>query len=384
MDEELLLERCLEGLETWQTSVSACADHHQADHPEVIADLRLAQRLRQVRLPEQEVAGARARVRLTVLTAIEAEPVATPVQPGEAPLRDSASSSVAEPPRRRSDRPRLRVPRPPALLAAALILIALLGGWMASNAATNALPSSPLYGLKRVEEGLALVTAWSDQRRGDVLLMMAGRRLVEIRAETHDGDVAAARALAADFDATMHHLIELTATMQTHHEDTHRITAGLAHTLAAENEAIRTAQQSGQTIVAQTLATAAQSQQIAIQANSVTLPPVSTARPGTGTTAGTPSTGAGVTPPTTPTPTPLVGPGVPPTGSTGSSSGGSGASGGKGGPGSSGGPGGHGPGRGVRPGSIGAVGGSLAFISKTTCGAGQPAVSGLTNQRQPV
>jgi uncharacterized membrane protein YgcG len=332
-------------------------------------------------LPEQQVAGARARVRLTVLTAIAADLVATPIQPGEPsmPIRGSASSSGAGSPQRRSVRPRLRVPHPPALVAAALILFALLGGWIASKAAANALPSSPLYGLKRVDEGLALATARSDQRRGDVLLMMAGRRLIEIRAEARGGDVAAARALAADFDATMHDVIRLTAAMQTRHEDTHRITAGLAHTLAAENETIRTAQQSGQTIVAQTLATAAQNQEIAIQASSVMLPPVSSARPGAAPTAGTTSAAAGATPPSTPTPAPPVSAGAPPTGSTGSSSGGGGDSGGKSGPGGFGGPGVHGHGRGVRPASIGAAGGSLACTSGTAGGAGQPAVTCLAN-----
>ena len=384
-DEEQLLERCLEGLATWQTSVSTCADHYQPDNPDVVADLRLAQHLQRVQLPEHEVATARARIRLTVFTAIEADLAATPGRAGHdlAPRSPSAESSHVEPPRRHALGPRLLLPHPSALLAAALILFALLGAWLASNAAANALPGSPLYGLKRAEEGIALATAWSDQRHGDVLLTMADRRLIEIRAKARGGGVAEVRTLAAEFDATMRDLIQLTATMQTHHEDSHRIAAGLVHVLAAENQAIRSAQQSGQTIIAQTLAAAAQDQQLAIQASNVTLPPISSGLPGSSVSSNSTSTGPSAPSPAATSPTPVVAPGVPPTGSTGGSSGGNGGSGGIGGKGGTGGSHGPGPHRlGLGPGSIGTASGSLASGDAFTGTAGQPAGTCLANRRQ--
>jgi hypothetical protein len=345
IDKEELLERWLEGVATQQTSLSTCADRHQSDHPEVMADLRLAQRLQQVRPPEREVADARARVRLTVLTAIAADLPASPVPSGYDPMpsRDSADSSDVESPNPRSHDPRFRVPRPPAFVAAALILVAVLGGWIATSTAANALPGTPLYGLKRAEEGLDLATAWSDQRRGDVLLTMADQRLAEIRAEARGDDVAEVHALAADFEGTMHDLIQLTASMQTHHDDTRRVAAGLARTLAAENQVIRAAHQSGQVFVAQTLTIAVQDQLAAIQVSNVRLPPVAGERHGTGTTSGGHATGnsAGPTPPAAPAPAPAVAPRVPPAGGARASGGGNGGSGSKDGLGGSSGPGEH-------------------------------------------
>src|SRR5262249_49149594 len=143
---------------------------------------RLARAVRNIPLPPEEVAAARERVHVRLLAAIANEgalrgnrrtDTRAPLRPHSASWDADAYSSCSSP-RRLS-------------LCAALLLFFSPAGvcpWLASS---PALPSSPLYGLKRAQEWVALQTAWSDQRRGDVLLMIASHRLDEAKAESNAG-----------------------------------------------------------------------------------------------------------------------------------------------------------------------------------------------------
>lgn len=240
-------------------------------------DLRLVGALRNMQAPHDEMRDARARV----LVRLRGEMASTSAD-GDA---DTLVKTALPVPVSRRRRPRTRRLARVALVAAAILLLACTAGWQISTAAASALPGSPLYGIKRGEETLVLDMAWSDQRRGEVLAVIADHRLSEMRAEAALQNDALVHSLAREFDSTMHQLISLTATMAARHEDTTVVAAVLGHELNAEYVALNTAMRNGDVILAQTLTATVQSERAAIQNSHITLPPsvVGTAVPGPGT-----------------------------------------------------------------------------------------------------
>lgn len=304
---------------------------------------RLAQSIREIPFPAGEVEGARERVG-AMLAAAMAEQVAEPTH------RPHTT------PRRASGRALLR-----GLVAAAALMILLSFTVGLSRAASTALPSSPLYGVKRAEEWLALSTAWSDQRRGDVLVVIARRRLDELTRAAASGDVAHARSLAKEYQSDVLSIIQLDGVMAAHHEDTHGLSVQLVSILTAQQSALQAVARAGDRELTDGLREAGRAAQAALDRNHILLPgPVPGLDGGAGPDATPPDGG-----PATPMPTPADpahsppsqgsgarpnGQGSPGNGSSGSSGSGGGANGNGGSPGNSGntgtGSGGGGKGRG--------------------------------------
>lgn len=316
--------------EEWVEWVNTCDDLDPGDPPELVRALRLARRLGDVSISQSEIETARVRVRARVFAAIAAqeqglsaaEEIAEPCAgtgTGTVALRSSDDSApvladaCARPRRSRAATPRRAPPRRVMYVAAAVLALGLTGLLAASHMAAASLPGSPLYGLKRGEEWLGLRTAWSDTRRGEVLGEIAHQRLGEAQAEAHKGDSAEVYALTGELDTTMRALIRLVAQMSRHHENTGSVAAALTHLLADERAALAQAQLQGQTVLAQSLTSAAQDQQQALTAANLTVP----------------STSPAVTPySANPTPSPnQTGSGQQPTGSNGAGQGASGAAG---------------------------------------------------------
>jgi hypothetical protein len=215
---------------------------------------RLAQSIRETPFPPGEVAEARKRVG-ELLAAAMAE---------QAPAYASRTAIA----RRRSPRS-ITLLRGLAAAAALIVLLALTVG--ISRASAAALPSSPLYGIKRAEEWVALNTAWSDQRRGDVLVVIARRRLDELTRES-GGDTAIARSLAAEYQSDVVAIIDLAGKMAASHEDTRGLSVQLASVLTAQHEALQAAVRSGDRELADALRAAGRAAKAAIDRNHVILP----------------------------------------------------------------------------------------------------------------
>ena len=182
-DNERLLESHLKWLESESdTDWSVASTANQATTPQVA----LIMALRDVAPPAREVDSARERVRGRVFGAILAEDEgaraeAASQQPGG--VRDAVSTTA-------------RVGKRHILAAvAAIFLLTFLGSWVLSSAASGAAPNSPLYGLKRADEWLALHTAWSDQQRGKVFATIAWRRLSDATFESSRHNDSAAQRL---------------------------------------------------------------------------------------------------------------------------------------------------------------------------------------------
>jgi uncharacterized protein DUF5667 len=264
-DDERLLERCLREIDAGGLTVEQCIARHLADRPEIADLLRAAVALRAVAPAPAESRAAHLRVGQLLTRELAAGPV-----------RPSASVPVgfAAPRRPRIVRDGSRSARWARwwmLASAAVLLIGLLVGMGASTAAASALPGSPLYGLKRGEEALALRTAWSDERRGLVLLTIASHRLDEVRRLAGRNEAEALR-LTSELDATIHATIRLVVAMNARGEDSGQIAAGLARTLDMESETLRTAQANGQPDLARALQNATDGEQQAIHDQHVVLP----------------------------------------------------------------------------------------------------------------
>lgn len=212
-------------------------------------------------VPAYEVDGARERVRALISRPTSATPT-TVVSTGARGMsfwRRGAGRKIG---RRRS-----------IALAAVVLLVCALGIWQTLNAASAALPDGPLYAVKRGTEWIALTSAWSDQRRGEVLASIAAQRLAEARAEAARHDDALVRSLTSELNSTMCDLISLTARMKARHEDTTVVARALARDLGAEYVAMQLARKSGQTALAQALNTSMVAQQKAIKQYNLSLPP---------------------------------------------------------------------------------------------------------------
>lgn len=297
-----------------------------SESPELAHALRLAQRLGEMPVPLAEIEAARERVRVRVFAAIAtqydtlrasahaAERDAELRAPGTA--RTEAVSARAHggvriyPRHVGASMARQRKPRRALYVATAALALGLTGLLAASQAAGTSLPGSPLYGLKRGEEGIALSTAWSDARRGEVLSEIAQQRLAEARAEAAAGNAVEVHALTAELDTTMRTLIGLAARMDAQHEDSGTVAAALSRTLADERAALIAALRQGQTVLVQSLSSAAQDQQQAISAANLSLP---STQPGAVPAASPVFTSSPTpTPAVSPTPTPNS----PPTGTS--------------------------------------------------------------------
>lgn len=230
-------------------------------------------------VPAHEADGARERVRAKISAQTSAAPT-TAVSKGARGMsawRRGAGRKIS---RWRS-----------IALAAAVLLVCALGIWQTLNAAGAALPDSPLYAVKRGTEWIALTSAWSDQRRGEVLASIAAQRLAEARAASARHNDALVRSLTGELNSTMRDLISLTASMKARHEDTTVVARDLARDLGAEYAAMQLAWKSGQTTLAQALDTSIVAQQKAIKQYNLSLPPVD------GVPAGSPSGSPSASPP---------------------------------------------------------------------------------------
>lgn len=265
-DDERLLERCLREIDAGDLSVEQCIERHLADRPEVAELLRSAVALRAVSLAPAEVRAAHRRVGHLLTREMVEEPE-----------RASLSMGFAHPRQphvmRDSSQWASQWARWWMLAGAAALLIGVLVSMGASTAAASALPGSPLYGLKRGEEALALRTAWSDERKGQVLLTIASHRLDEVRRLAGRNNAEALR-LTSELDATIHEAIRLVVAMNAKGEDSGRIAAGLAHTLDVESATQRAVRANGPPDLAQALQKAADGEQQAIHDQHVVLPDI--------------------------------------------------------------------------------------------------------------
>lgn len=273
-----------------------------ADSLELTRALELVQRLDDIPIPQVEIDTARERVRARVFAAIAAQARgdATEENMGgcdavgsirDQPLGMSSAvlGSVRLHPRRvhaiamrqqtSATTARARGSRRAVFGAAAMLLLGLTGLLGASHAAAATLPGAPLYGLKRGEEWLALRSAWSDTRRGEVLSQIARQRLAEAQGEAAAGNSHEVYALTAELDTTMRALISLMAQMNGQHENTGAVAAALSQTFADEHTALAQAEQQGQIVLAQSLTSAAQDQQQAMVAANLALPSTPPAPP---------------------------------------------------------------------------------------------------------
>lgn len=308
-DDASLFETYAQEMETASWQATESYPWSFSDDSNLREDLRIVNALRHIQLPDDELRGARTRVAAVLQRelAVTASQDNTPTEPHPS-IRFSTR-------RRPNGSPRFARA---ALCAAAVLLLACLAGWQISVAAANALPGSPLYSLKRGEELLALDTAWSNQRRGEVLATIADHRLAEMCAEASQQNNALVRSLAREFDTAMHQLISLTVMMAANHQDTSVVAASLAHELTVEYATLTNALRDGDTTLAQTLTVTTQAERSAILNSHLVLPhgttgapsswPGTPAAPDTGPTVGTPSTTG---PKSSPTHTPQAGSGKP-------------------------------------------------------------------------
>jgi hypothetical protein len=270
-DDASLFESGLRALDAGERPPSPAARSLAGDSPQLRAQLHLVASLRAVRVPAEEVAHARASVDAIILAGL-AEPQASPVP------RAQPQSVAATRTGRQAGRTIIRWARAGGLAAAILLVCGLLG-WQLSQAAAAALPESPLYGLKRLDERVALATAWSDQRRGLVLASIADHRLAELLAEASQQHTPVLRSLAVDLDSTMRELIALTANMAARHEDTRSVAQALVDELDAQATALAAARQSHSVALAAVLNVTVQSEAHAIQAYQLSLPSGGAATP---------------------------------------------------------------------------------------------------------
>ncbi|HZC77102.1 MAG TPA: DUF5667 domain-containing protein, partial [Ktedonobacterales bacterium] len=249
-------------LEAGTATLDECVQRYFAADADAAETLRAIVALRStLAVPAHEADGARERVRALISKPTSAALV-TAVSHGA--RGTSAWRRVAG----------RKIGRRSIALAAAVLLVCALGIWQTLNAAGASLPDSPLYAVKRGTEWIALTSAWSDQRRGEVLASIAAQRLAEACAAAARHDDALVRSLTGELNSTMRDLISLTARMKAKHEDTTVVARALARDLGAEYAALQLARQSGQTALAQALNTSTVAQQKAIKQYKLSLPPV--------------------------------------------------------------------------------------------------------------
>lgn len=310
-----LFDALLNDADRWNTAPHAQA-RRAAEMDETVAeDLAFVAALRAVAPSRPEAAAARERIAQRLAQLMREEPGHTTAARLRGP-RAWLRAVTAPPIRAARNRvtPRIAITAPPARVGrvaaftgAALVLIVTLLA-CASVAAGQALPESPLYGLKRAEETLQLDLAMTDGSKGATLQMIASHRLAEATAEADQRRPDEARALLSQFDATLYQLITLTAHAQTsHEEDAASLARAVLVTLTAEQQSAAHATAQGESTFAAAIAASAHAAEARIQQAGVSLP-TTPSQSGAGQ-----NTGAGAN-----------------NGGTGANSGGAGASGGGG------------------------------------------------------
>src|SRR5260221_1193733 len=212
-----LLDECLTALEAGTETLDECIQHYFAADVDAAETLHTIVALRStLAVPAHHADGATKHVRAKLSAQTSAAPT-TAVSNGARGMSARRSGAGRKIGRWRS-----------IALAAAVLLVCALGIWQTLNAAGAALPDSPLYAIKRGTEWIALASAWSDQRRGEVLASIAAQRLAEARAAGARPDDALVRALAGELNPTMRALISLTTRMKARHEHTTAVRPDLA------------------------------------------------------------------------------------------------------------------------------------------------------------
>ena len=224
-------------------------------------------------IPQDEIDAARERVRTRIFAEIAAD------SSNALTLAEESADGIAATGKGKLARWRAHIPTfgrlsRIALVAATIALIATFG-LTAMAQANVALPESPFYSLKRLEERIALDTAGSDTQRGAALATIAHHRLDELVREAAQNNTTETRQLAAEFDATVRQLIRLVVSMTANHENVQSISASLANILSAEDNALAQAHRQGQTQLEQTLNSTSQALDQEISAQHLVLPGVS-------------------------------------------------------------------------------------------------------------
>lgn len=272
-DNTRLFEARLRALDDGAMLDTACeVDESGAGAGETICDdLHLVAAMRGYQVPRAEAEAACERVHARLMSAITNDEAEERTPANEQQAAGAASRRLL--PRRW--RPWARV----IAAAAAILIVGIIGGWQISSAAAAAYPDSTLYGVKRLEERVALATAWSDQRRAAVLATIADHRLSEITYEAHHHDERLVLSLAGEYGNAMRSLIGLTASMKRDHEDTSVVLEQLTQALNAEDAALKDAQAAGDTSLTQALNSTVQSQRNAINAGNLDVTPPALEQP---------------------------------------------------------------------------------------------------------
>jgi uncharacterized membrane protein YgcG len=267
-DIETYIDTLVDDVANGKISAEECIARCTACCPDMVPPLQLALVLRDVEFDAGELEGVRVRVwnRLEALLDQE-EPVTAPIprihRQNTHPLRPRRST--------------WRI----AALCAAVLMLALIGSWTLSIVAVHALPDSPLYAIKRLDENVQLHLTWSSSQQAQVLAMIAQHRLDEARAEASKHNTAQALSLMSECNTATHQLISLVITLRAQHQDTTVATTALALTLHAEYDALQQAQDQGQTTLAQAVLSNIQSQQTTLSTSNIAIPSVTTQDPGT-------------------------------------------------------------------------------------------------------
>jgi hypothetical protein len=298
-----LFDALLSEAERWRTPASAQARRVEESDAAVAADLALVATLRETQPSRDETAFARARVAQQLAELMRAEPTPASEAASEAisesaatvapshivrvwPRVITASPTAGAAPDADSQRlrrlwrlsawpERERVGatlRRLALLVAALLLVATASLAGASAASAQALPESPFYAVKRLEETTLLALSWSDESKGQTLTMIANHRLIEAAAEAGQQRTDEARSLLHEFDSTFAQLIDLAADAKARHENTSVLARAIQTTLAAEQTAATQANAHNETAFAQAADASAQAATTHIASAGVGLP----------------------------------------------------------------------------------------------------------------
>jgi hypothetical protein len=269
-ERERLFEWCVDEINAGRLTFEQCVRRYADADPELVALLRTVRATRTVALHESQ--AAQARVRARVMAGLDqASPRETPARPapgvalGAAPR--PARPALASPPARRQ-----WVAARVAAIAAAVLLACGALGWGAGVAAAAALPGQPLYVVKRAQEWVALRSAWSDERRGVVLVSIADHRLAEATAEADQGSAAVARDLTSEYDRDIQEAIGLSVAMAATGQDNRVVLEMLATELARARILQARASSHGEQLFAQSLGSAVAAETQAIDHNDLKLP----------------------------------------------------------------------------------------------------------------
>lgn len=283
MDEQQqarLFDALLNDADRWNTAPHAQARRAAESDETVAEDLAFVAELRAVTPSRPETEAARERIAQRLAQLMREEPGHTTAARLRGP-RAWLRAVTAPPARATRNRvtPRIAITAPPARVGrvtafagmALILVVMLLAG--ASVAAAQALPESPLYGLKCAEEMLQLDLAMTDESKGAALQTIASHRLAEAVAEADQRHPNEARALLSQFDATLYQLITLTAHAQASHEgDATSLARAVQVTLATEQQSAAHATAQGEISFAAAIAASAQTAQARIQQAGVSLP----------------------------------------------------------------------------------------------------------------